>query len=92
MRGRGLESVSTEDLVHELKRRFESLERARSLLLKADFHGASIKPEPADGRKRRGRKTMSAAARQRISDAQKARWAKQKSGKKAKQAAATPAA
>ncbi len=32
--------------------------------------------------KRPGRRTMSAAARKAISDAQKARWAKQKAGKK----------
>ena len=34
------------------------------------------------GRPRRRRRQLSAEARQRISDAQKARWAKQKAGKK----------
>ena len=38
----------------------------------------SSSPAPARGR-RRGRRTMSAEARKRISDAQKARWAKHRS-------------
>lgn len=37
---------------------------------------------PKGGGQKRARRTMSAAARKAISDAQKARWAKQKAGKK----------
>jgi hypothetical protein len=37
---------------------------------------------PKGSGKKRGRRKMSAAARKAISDAQKARWAKQKAGKK----------
>ena len=39
-------------------------------------------PDAADGPKVRKRRKMSAKARKAISDAQKARWAKQKAGKK----------
>ena len=44
-----------------------------------------VRPVPAasqGGQPHRKRRKMSAAARKRISDAQKARWAKQKAGKK----------
>jgi hypothetical protein len=37
--------------------------------------------EPQTARRRGGRRKMSAAARKRISDAQKARWAKQRANK-----------
>jgi hypothetical protein len=82
MRGsKQLESVSTEDLVKELKRRFAAVEEAKAFLL-----GDSGTLPTA----KRGRKTMSAAARARISAAQKARWAKAK-GRKSKKAASASA-
>jgi hypothetical protein len=58
----------------ELRARGRGLDAVRG----ASAGGGSAAPEPT-GRRRRRRK-MSAEARKRISDAQKARWAKQKSG------------
>jgi hypothetical protein len=58
----------------ELRARGRGLDAVRG----ASAGGGSAAPEPR-GRRRRRRK-MSAEARKRISDAQKARWAKQKSG------------
>jgi hypothetical protein len=71
----------------ELKAEIASLEkhfphlggpRERSAPKSAHVSASAAEPSPHPARKRR---TMSAAARKKISDAQKARWAKQK-GKK----------
>ena len=51
--------------------------------------GNGLAPTPANRGGRRGRRRMSADARRRISEAQKARWAKQRGEKTA--ATATPA-
>ena len=56
----------------------ELRERGRGLDAVRGASSASAAPAPRGGGRRR--RKMSAEARKRISDAQKARWAKQKSG------------
>jgi hypothetical protein len=60
----------------ELRARGRGLDAVRGASASAGAAPAAAEPR---GRRRRRRK-MSAEARKRISDAQKARWAKQKSG------------
>jgi hypothetical protein len=54
--------------------------RDRGFMAKGSTSGSN--PSQAAGRPRRRRRKMSAEARKRISDAQKARWARVKAGKK----------
>jgi hypothetical protein len=68
-------------ILAELKAEKFKLDAAISALEAVDSTGPR-RGTPAAGR-RRGRRRMSAAARKRISDAQKARWAKQKKVKRA---------
>jgi len=60
----------------ELKSERTRLDAAISAIERINSTGAR-RGRPA-GSRRRGRRRLSAAARKRISDAQKARWAKQK--------------
>jgi hypothetical protein len=90
-----LKKISTESLVSELNRRFyeEAVNKTHAMLKSfrtGDFLGAfSPKTTAGSQGKRRRRRTMSAAARKRISQAQKARWAKKKAkGKKTEASAA----
>ncbi len=83
-----------QDLIAGLRRAEQQLEKQlsgiRSALSSLEFGGAASPPSP--GRRRgpgrpkaagvKKRRKMSAAARKAISEAQKARWAKQKAGKK----------
>jgi hypothetical protein len=83
-------------LVSGLKRAEAQLEHqlasVRSAIVSLTTGGGSVEGATPAGKrgpgrpkgsgKKTGRRTMSAAARKRISEAQKARWAKQKAGKK----------
>jgi hypothetical protein len=67
-------------IVRSLDIEIERLQRARALLSSTGSGSSGS----GRGRRRGGPRHMSAAARKRISDAQKKRWAKVKSGQKKK--------
>jgi hypothetical protein len=74
-----LTNVSTGELVQELRQRFADLESARALLQNLGSSSVKVRGRKAApllvGRKRR---KMSAAARKKISQAQKLRWSRVK--------------
>jgi hypothetical protein len=81
--------MDTQSLVSALSAEIETLTQVRRLLTGSSSHKPGRKPATATsfpfGVKPRKKRVMSAAARKKIADAQKARWAiwhKQKAAKK----------
>jgi phage gpG-like protein len=68
--------MSIESILAELDAEIKRLQEVRKLLAGTGTHSSATKPVA----KKRRRK-MSAAARKRIADAQRARWAKRKAAK-----------
>ena len=75
------------DVVSELDKQIGRLQEARRILV-AGVEGDGL--QTAETTKRRGPRRMSAAARRRISEAQRARWAKVKAARNQKTSAPTP--
>jgi hypothetical protein len=67
--------MTIELILSEIDSEISRLQQVRSLLTQNGAKPATTKAV------KRGRRTMSADARKRIADAQKARWAKQKAAK-----------
>jgi len=65
--------MNTEQIVQEVEAEISRLQNVVALL-RGSSSSSSTKAS------RRGKRTLSAAARKKISDAQKARWAKQRKG------------
>jgi|SRR6185312_2501935 len=76
------------DVVSELDKQIGRLQQARTILM-GGVQGAILRTTTVSGG-RRGPRRMSAAARRRISEAQRARWAKVKGGQNQKTSPATP--
>lgn len=72
--------MDMKDILSQLKAERERVDKAIAALEGLDSTGATAAPAKVV---RRGRRRMSAAARKRISDAAKARWAARRKGKKA---------
>lgn len=68
--------MSRENIIAAIDEEISKLEQAKKMLQSSG--GSRLTSAIAKGAKPRGRRTLSAEARQRIAAAQKRRWAKQK--------------
>jgi hypothetical protein len=69
--------VNTEELLAAIDQEIARLQNARNLLAGSGETGRRGRP-PATGKKQPAKRVLSAAARQKIADAQRKRWAAQK--------------
>jgi len=71
-------AMALKDLLDSIDSEIARLQQARALLADGSTPGST----PSGSRVMRKKRTLSAEARKRIADAQRRRWAAQKSGKK----------
>jgi hypothetical protein len=74
-------TTNLKDIINQLEREQTAIGKALIALREvAGFDGRSVTGEPKNGKMKRRRK-LSAAARKKMSDAQKKRWASTRAGK-----------